>query len=57
MKILLDTHNFIWFIEGNSALKSNYRTLIEDTGNQLFLSIASVWEMAIKAGLGKLTLS
>jgi PIN domain nuclease of toxin-antitoxin system len=57
MTILLDTHRFIWFVEGNATLKNSYRVLIEDQNNQIYLSIASVWEMAIKAGLGKLTLA
>lgn len=57
MNILLDTHTFIWFIEGNSRLSARARQLIEDAQNQPFLSIASLWEMAIKVSLGKLTIS
>jgi PIN domain nuclease of toxin-antitoxin system len=57
VKILLDTHSFIWFIEGNASLKNEYRVLVENPDNEVFLSIASVWEMAIKDGLGKLELS
>lgn len=57
MKLLLDTHSFIWFIEGNSALSSHARALIEEPTNDVFLSMASVWEMAIKVSLGKLSLS
>lgn len=41
MNILLDTHTFIWFIEGNSRLSARARQLIEDAQNQPFLSIAS----------------
>jgi len=54
MRLLLDTHSFLWFIEGNSRLSRHARALIEDDANDLFLSLASVWEMAIKVSLGKL---
>ena len=56
MRPLLDTHSFLWFISGSSKLSRTARTLIEDTSNQPFLSIASLWEMAIKLSLGKLSL-
>lgn len=54
MKLLLDTHSFLWFIEGSSDLSNRARTLIEDQDNQKFLSIASLREMAIKVSIGKL---
>jgi PIN domain nuclease of toxin-antitoxin system len=54
VNLLLDTHSFLWFIGGNSQLSLRVRTLIEAPDNQPFLSIASLWEMAIKASLGKL---
>jgi PIN domain nuclease of toxin-antitoxin system len=57
VKLLLDTHTFLWFIGGNSSLSKRARTLIEDETNQIFLSTASLWEIAIKISLGKLTLS
>jgi len=57
MKLLLDTHTLIWFIEGNPALSMTARRHIEDTSNELYLSVASLWEMAIKVSLGKLTLA
>ena len=56
MRLLLDTHTFVWFIEGNSSLSPRARLLIENKSNQLFLSVASLWEMAIKFSLGKLYL-
>jgi len=56
VKLLLDTHSFIWFVEGNPQLSLNSRELIADPENQVFLSIVSIWEMAIKDGLGKLDL-
>lgn len=56
MKLLLDTHTFLWFIEGNLNLSNMARKLIEDEENQRFLSVASLWEMAIKVSMNKLTL-
>ena len=56
MKLLLDTHTFIWFIEGNSKLSNKVKVLIESSDNQCFLSVASLWEMTIKKSIGKLEL-
>jgi PIN domain nuclease of toxin-antitoxin system len=56
VRLLLDTHTFLWFIEGNPQLNGPARQLIEDIGNERLLSIASLWEMSIKASLGKLKL-
>ncbi len=56
MKILLDTHVFLWFISGNPKLSDYARQLIEDLSNERLLSIASLWEMSIKASIGKLRL-
>jgi PIN domain nuclease of toxin-antitoxin system len=53
--ILLDTHTFIWFFNGDEQLSSKAKRLIEDSKINKFVSIASVWEIAIKIGLGKLT--
>ena len=57
MKLLLDTHTFIWFVTDNPRLSLNAKTLIEDEYNEKFFSIASIWEMAIKQNLGKLMVS
>ena len=57
MKLLLDTHTFLWFIMGNSNLSANARALIENQANEKFLSVASLWEIAIKVSIGKLALS
>lgn len=57
MNILLNTHAFLWFIAGSDSLSEKARELIEDESNRVFLSVASLWEMAIKISLGKLTLS
>lgn len=56
MKLLLDTHSFLWFIGGDSKLSVHARMLIENTSNQSVLSVASLWEMAIKVSIGKLSL-
>lgn len=56
MKLLLDTHTFLWFIDGNSKLSAVARNLIESPDNELFLSMVSLWEMAIKISIGKLSI-
>ena len=57
MRLLLDTHAFLWFIMGSANLSVNARALIENPANERLLSVASLWEVAIKTSLGKLTLS
>lgn len=54
MKILLDTHIFLWFIENNNRLSAQWRVEIENPDNQVYLSVASVWECIIKYQIGKL---
>ncbi|MEM7725876.1 MAG: type II toxin-antitoxin system VapC family toxin [Cyanobacteria bacterium P01_A01_bin.45] len=56
MKLLLDTHTFLWFVNDNPKLSDHLKDLIEDTNNVSYLSVASLWEMSIKFNLGKLTL-
>ena len=56
MKYLLDTHTLLWFLSGDEKLSGRARLLIDDPSNEKFLSIASLWEIAIKAGLGKIDL-
>ncbi len=55
MRFLLDTHTFLWFIDGNPKLSSRALQLIEELTSERLLSTASLWEMAIKASLSKLT--
>lgn len=55
MKLLLDTHAFLWFIGGNPRLSPSSREAIEAQENKRFISAASIFEMAIKISLGKLT--
>lgn len=57
MRALLDTHTFLWFITDDSQLSDSARTTLEDGGNEILLSVASIWEMAIKVSLGKLALA
>ena len=54
MRLLLDTHAFLWWIAGDAALSTSARAAITDEGNEIFVSAASVWEMATKHRIGKL---
>jgi len=56
LKILLDTHTFLWFITNDRNLSPVAREIIEDSDNDRLISIASIWEIAIKSSLGKLKL-
>ncbi len=56
MNILLDTHAFLWFVGDNHRLSETARKIIEADNTHPFLSIASLWEMAIKISLKKLAL-
>ncbi|MEO7315905.1 MAG: type II toxin-antitoxin system VapC family toxin [Ginsengibacter sp.] len=56
-KNLIDTHAFLWFIDGNKELSKTARLEIEAEGAINFISIASLWEIAIKVSLGKLILN
>lgn len=55
MRLLLDTHAFIWFFTGNTKISNQVRVLIENEDNEKLLSTASLWEMAIKQSTGKLS--
>jgi PIN domain nuclease of toxin-antitoxin system len=54
MRVLLDTHVFLWWIAGDPILKGPARKVIGDRGNDCLVSIVSLWEIAIKKSLGKL---
>ena len=56
MKFLLDTHTFLWFIGGDNQLSLYARNLIAEIENDIFLSSASLWEIALKTSIGKLDL-
>jgi PIN domain nuclease of toxin-antitoxin system len=57
MKLLLDTHTFLWFLTGDSMLSGKAKKVIENTEYEKYISIASFWEIAIKHSLGKLELN
>ena len=59
MKVLCDTHVLIWYMTGDNRISAKARSLIEDERNEVYFSIVSVWEVAIKHGRNpdKLTLS
>ena len=56
MNLILDTHAFIWFVEGSMELSQNAKNSILDTDNIKYVSVASFWEMSIKVNQGKLSL-
>ena len=56
MRYLLDTHTFLWWNMDDPQLGSFAKELISDSNNEIFLSAASAWEIAIKAVRGRLTL-
>lgn len=57
MRLLLDTHAVIWWVDQDHLLTPTAHSAIADPSNDLLLSAATVWEIAIKVGLGKLSLS
>ena len=57
MKLLLDTHTFLWFFDDPDKLSKTVQHALADQANVCFLSVVSVWEIQIKIGLGKLSLT
>jgi PIN domain nuclease of toxin-antitoxin system len=57
VRLLLDTHAFLWHADGSPQMSASATALLVDPANELFLSTATVWEIAIKVGLKKLSLS
>lgn len=57
MRLLLDTHVFLWLIVGDERLKGSHEATLRDPANEVFLSVVSVWEIMIKHALGRLPLS
>lgn len=57
MRLLLDTHAFLWWVEDDARLSRKARAALADPANDAYLSLASSWEMAIKVSLGKLRLA
>ena len=56
MKLLLDTSTFLWWCEGSDRITAAIRAQVSDPTNEVYLSTVSVWEIALKHGLGKLPL-
>ena len=56
MRALIDTSTFLWTISGSNKLSDSARRFIADLENEILLSVASLWEIAIKTSLGKLEL-
>lgn len=57
MKYLIDTHIVLWLLDDELAIPATTLLQLKDPENELFVSIASIWEIAIKRSLGKLTIS
>ncbi len=57
MQYLIDTHVFLWFVSNSKELSQTAKSLIEDETNEIFISIASLWEISIKTALGKLIIN
>ena len=53
MKLLLDTHTFLWLVVGSPNLSAAAQAALADPANELYLSVASVWELAIKTSRPK----
>ena len=56
MRLLLDTHIFLWFISADAQLPAAWRDRMRDPRNEVFLSVVSVWEAMVKHAIGKLPL-
>ena len=54
MRLLLDTCTLLWFLRNDAELSETAATAIEDSANEVFVSVVSIWEIAIKASLGKI---
>jgi PIN domain nuclease of toxin-antitoxin system len=57
MRVLIDTRVFLWWVEGDRVLPGKVRAALADQKNECLFSLVSVWELAIKASLGKLKLA
>ena len=55
LKVLIDSHVFLWYVTNNKQLRDNHKIMINERENLVYLSQASIWEMAIKYSLRKLT--
>jgi len=55
MRFLIDTHILLWYVEGDERLPIPWRALLESSHTQKFVSMASLWEIAVKTNIGNLT--
>ncbi len=53
MNVILDTHSLIWFLNGDEKLSKKAKDVIENSSNVKYVSIASIWEIAIKISINK----
>jgi PIN domain nuclease of toxin-antitoxin system len=56
LKLLLDTHALLWFIDGDKRFSEEAKSALGEDEAEIFVSVASIWEIAIKTSLGKLRL-
>ena len=56
MKLLWDTHTYLWFSKASNEISENVKEVLLDDKTENYLSIISIWEITIKSGLGKLTI-
>ena len=56
MRLLLDTHIYLWFISNNNNLPNHLKLMVSDLNNEVYLSVVSEWEIIVKHQLGKLPL-
>jgi PIN domain nuclease of toxin-antitoxin system len=57
MRILVDTHILIWYVGGETKLAPHLREILQDPHNLKMVSMVSLWEIAIKTNIGKLSIS
>ena len=56
MRLLLDTHVFLWFVTDDARLPLAQKLAVEDPNKEVFLSVVSLWEVLIKERIGRLPL-
>ncbi|MCD4691864.1 MAG: type II toxin-antitoxin system VapC family toxin [Calditrichales bacterium] len=56
MKYLIDTHTLLWIVTNDPKLSAKAKDLYLDSENEIFISMASIWELSIKSSLGKISL-
>lgn len=56
MKYLIDTHTLLWIVTNDPKLSAKAKDLYLDSENEIFISLASIWELSIKSSIGKISL-